>query len=214
MLRIIITEDHDILREGLRSLLKDEESIQVVADAPNGKVLLDYLQTTPVDVVLMDINMPVMNGIEATKIIAQEHKNVKVLILSMLDNVNYLNQLMRAGAHGYLLKSTGKDELIHAIHEVAAGNIYISQELKQKAIGTKPEEDVKLTKRELQVLELLAEGLTNKEIADKIFLSKRTVETHRKNLIDKTHCKNTSALIKYAIINGILKNVNIEKFAD
>jgi DNA-binding NarL/FixJ family response regulator len=214
MVRVIIAEDHDILREGLRSLLKDEPSIQIVADAPNGKVLIDYLEMTPVDVILMDINMPVMNGLEATKKIISEFSNIKILVLSMLDNVIYLNQMMAAGAHGYVLKSTGKEELIRAIHEVAKGGTYISQELKDKgAEAVKCDDDVKLTKRELQILELLAEGLTNKEIADKIFLSKRTVETHRKNLIDKTHCKNSSALIKYAMCKGLLKNTTIERLS-
>lgn len=209
MIRVIIAEDHNILREGLRSLLKDEPQINIVADAPNGKVLLDYLETTPADVVLMDINMPVMNGVEATQIIASEFKNIKVLVLSMLDQVSYLNQLMNAGASGYALKNIGKAELIEAIQQVYAGHTFISSELKnKKALGGSVEKPAKLTKREQQILELLAEGLTNKEIADKIFLSKRTVETHRKNLIDKTHCKNSSALIRYAMTNGLLKNTD------
>jgi DNA-binding NarL/FixJ family response regulator len=215
MIRVIITEDHDILREGLQSLLKDEPTIGVVAEAANGKVLLDYLETTPVDVILMDINMPVLNGIEATKIIASEFPHVKVLALSMLDNSNYVQVMLNAGAKGYVLKSTGKNELVHAIQEVASGKKYISKALEcvPSAAGKDLPKPSKLTKRELQVLELLVEGMTNKEIAEKIFLSKRTVETHRKNLIEKTHSKNTSALIRYAICNGIVKNANIEKFS-
>jgi DNA-binding NarL/FixJ family response regulator len=218
MVRIIIAEDHDILREGLQSLLRDEPRVKVVAGASNGKILLDYLETTPVDVILMDINMPVMNGVEATKIITVEHPHVKVLVLSMMDNPNYLTMMMEAGAKGYILKSTGKEELVKAIEIVAAGGKYISPTLKAKAdIQAKSKDgldDAKLTRRELQILQMLAEGMTNKEIAEKIFLSRRTVETHRKNLIEKTNCKNSSALIKYAIEKGYLKNLNIEKFSD
>jgi DNA-binding NarL/FixJ family response regulator len=219
MIRVMIAEDHDILREGLQSLLKDETSIKIVAEAPNGKILLDYLETTPADVILMDINMPVLNGVDTTRIISEQHKNIKVLVLSMLDHPNYLSQMLSVGAKGYILKNSSKAELIKAIHEVAAGRKYISKEIagKLESSNSKSEDakkvEVHLTKRELQILELLAEGLTNKEIGDRIFLSKRTVETHRRNLFEKTNCKNSSALIKYAIVKGILKDIAIEKFS-
>ncbi|MCW3104775.1 MAG: DNA-binding response regulator [Bacteroidetes bacterium] len=211
MIRIIIVEDHDILREGLRSLLGDEPAIRIVADAPNGKVLLDYLETTPADVILMGINMPVMNGVEATRIVSEEYSHIKVLVLSMLDHPSYVEQAMQAGAKGYLLKNSGKEELVHAIREVAAGNQYISKRISEAHASAdspvpKISPQVKLTKREMQILELLAEGFTNREIAEKIFLSKRTVESHRKKLLEKTNCKNSSALIKYAIYKGILKD--------
>ncbi|HEX8517198.1 MAG TPA: response regulator transcription factor [Bacteroidia bacterium] len=210
--RLIIAEDHEILREGLHSLLQDEPSVKIMASAANGSILLEYLVTTPVDVVLMDINMPVMNGLEATKIISAEHSHVKVLVLSMHDDPNYLSMMMNAGAKGYVLKSTGKAELVRAIHIVASGGSYISPGLLTKAPKAPGEKElVKLTKRELQILELLAEGMTNKEIAEKIFLSRRTVETHRKNMIEKLGCKNSSALIKYAIVKGYLKNMSIDK---
>jgi DNA-binding NarL/FixJ family response regulator len=212
MIRVIIAEDHFIVREGLQSLLKDEPSVKIVADAPDGKVLLDFLETTPVDVVLMDINMPVIDGLKATQIISEHHSHVKVLVLSMLDHPSYLQQMIDAGAKGYILKNSGKQELVEAIHKVASGEQYISREMIESAKAlalsqrARRKDELKLSKRELQVLELLAEGLTNKEIGEKIFLSKRTVETYRKNLIEKTNCKNTSALIKYAIVKGILKN--------
>jgi DNA-binding NarL/FixJ family response regulator len=210
MIRVILAEDHDILREGLKSLFRDDEDIKIVAEAANGKILLDLLETTPADVVLMDINMPVMNGLEATRQIIRNFRKVKVLVLSMMDHPGYLKQMMEAGAEGYLLKNASKEELVKAIHSVFRGQTYISPEISVKAAEMAEKDQgkapVRLTKRELQVLELLAEGLTNKEIAEKIFLSKRTVETHRKNLIDKTNSKNSSALIRYAIENGLLKN--------
>jgi DNA-binding NarL/FixJ family response regulator len=210
MIRVILAEDHDIVREGLQSLFKDDEDIKIVGEASNGQVLIDLLQTTPADIVLMDINMPVMNGLEATKYISKNHKKIKVLVLSMMDHPGYLKQMLEAGAEGYVLKSAGKEELLMAIKTVFMGKTFISPEVSQKAAAADSKELeskklVKLTKRELQVLELLAEGLTNKEIAEKIYLSKRTVETHRKNLIDKTNSKNSSALIRYAIVNGIIK---------
>lgn len=203
MIRVILAEDHDILRDGLQSILANDDQIKIVGEASNGKMLIDLMKTVPVDVVLMDINMPVMNGLEATQYITENYKKVKVVALSMMEHSSYLQQMLKAGAKGYVLKSTGKNELIFAIKKVMENEIYISQEMASKQ--DEKEGKVKLTKRELQVLELLAEGLTNKEIAEKIFLSKRTVETHRKNLIVKTKSKNTSSLIKYAINEGILK---------
>jgi DNA-binding NarL/FixJ family response regulator len=211
MIRVILAEDHDIVREGLQSLFKDDEDIKIVGEAANGQILIDLLQTTPADIILMDINMPVMNGLEATKYVTRHYKKTKVVVLSMMDHPGYLKQMMEAGAEGYVLKSAGKEELIRAIKTVYSGRSFISPEISLKVAAADSKEleskkMVKLTKRELQVLELLAEGLTNKEIAEKIYLSKRTVETHRKNLIDKTNSKNSSALIKYAIVNGILKD--------
>jgi DNA-binding NarL/FixJ family response regulator len=203
MIRVILAEDHDILRDGLQSILANDDQIKIVGEASNGKMLIDLMKTVPVDVVLMDINMPVMNGLEATEYITENYKKVKVVALSMMEHSSYLQQMLKAGAKGYILKSTGKNELISAIKKVMDNEIYISQEMASKQ--DEKEGKIKLTKRELQVLELLAEGLTNKEIAEKIFLSKRTVETHRKNLIVKTKSKNTSSLIKYAINEGILK---------
>lgn len=208
MIRVALAEDHDILREGLQSLLKEEKDIKIVAEGANGQELIDLLQLNPVDIILMDINMPVMNGLDATRYITKHFKEIKILVLSMMDHPRYLQQMIEAGASGYVLKSAGKDELVHAIKEVAAGRSYISPEISQKMENNPSASKanaVKLTKRELEILQLLAQGMTNKEIAEKIFLSRRTVETHRKNLIDKTNSKNSFALIRYAMENGILK---------
>jgi DNA-binding NarL/FixJ family response regulator len=203
MIKVILAEDHDIMREGLKSLMAGDTEISIVGEAPNGKVLLDILETTPVDIVLMDLNMPVMSGYEATRHIVENFSAIKVLVLSMLEHPGCMQQIINAGAKGYVLKSANKNDLVFAIKQIAKGGTYITPSLLLKPENK--ETKVKFTNRELQVLELLGEGLTNREIAEKIFLSKRTVETHRKNLIDKTNSKNTSALIKFAISHGILK---------
>lgn len=202
MIRVILADDHTLLRDCLCALLSQEEDITIVGEAPNGRILLDLLETTPVDLVLMDINMPEINGPEAMRHINEQHNHVKVLALSKMTHQSYLQQMLNSGAKGYLLKTACKNDLIFAIKQVAGNRTYVSPELlisKESMDGT-----IRFTKRELQILELIAEGMTNKEIADQIFLSKRTVETHRKNLIEKTKSKNTSVLIRYAINNGLL----------
>ncbi|MFD2247371.1 response regulator transcription factor [Pontibacter ruber] len=216
MINLIITDDHKIIRDGLKSLLRGEESIRVVGEASNGNELISLLATTPADVVLMDLNMPEKDGYETTKYLAEHYPKVKVLVLSMLDHESYVNRIINAGASGYILKNAGKEELRSAIQLVAAGTPYICSEVAMDLLkrshapastsvsipttsGTKD-----LSKREMEVLALIAEGYTNAEIADKLFTSKRTVETHRQNLLEKTNSKNTATLIKYALQRGLI----------
>ena len=212
MISVLLAEDHLILRDGIKALLKGHPEINVVAEASNGKEVQNLLLDSEVDLLVLDINMPDMDGLKTAKYVKENYKNVKVLILSMLEQEKYVSKSFEAGALGYILKTTGKDELVNAIKMVAKGDPYISHKisanmLKNINISLLQEEkvEVDLSPRELEILDLIAEGYTNAEIADKIFTSKRTVETHRKNLIDKTGTKNTAALIKFAILNGILK---------
>jgi DNA-binding NarL/FixJ family response regulator len=213
MINILLAEDHEILRDGLKSLLKDEPGLFVIVEAKNGKEVVERIQHVEVNVAIIDINMPLMNGLETTQYLNQHYNDVKVLVLSMLDNEKYLSQLFEAGATGYLLKSTSKEELIYAIKKVAKGGTYICSEMTLNMLG-KPKPDgafmdhnaVSLSKREIEVLRHIAEGMTSKEIAEMLFTSSRTVETHRMNLIDKTKSKNTAALVKFAIINGFIKS--------
>jgi DNA-binding NarL/FixJ family response regulator len=214
MIRVILADDHTIIRDGIRALLAEEAGLEVVAEAGNGQEVLDVLATTPCDVVIMDINMPVMDGFGAMPHIREQFPEVKVLVLSMLDNPNYVVRMLKAGASGYVLKNADVAEISHAIRTVAAGRQYICTEiglnlLQQVAVGATPTETPvrkanDLSKRELEVLTLIAEGLTNAEIADKLFTSKRTIETHRQNIIEKTQAKNTAALIKFAVSQGML----------
>ncbi|TPG65425.1 response regulator [Hymenobacter nivis] len=217
MIRLMLADDHAILRDGLRSLLAAEPGIDVVGEAGDGAELLALLATTPADVVLMDINMPVLDGFEATAELRQRFPDVKVLVLSMLDHEHYVLRMLQAGALGYVLKNAAFQEITHAIRTVAAGQRFLCTEIGlnmlYKAAGgappaspeqAEPVAGVGLTARELEVLRLIAEGLTNSEIADKLFTSKRTIETHRQNIIGKTGVKNTAALIKLAVRQGLI----------
>lgn len=212
-IRVILTDDHNIIREGLRSLLEDDEETEVVGEASNGKELLELLEHTPADVVLLDINMPVMDGYEAAKQVTEHFPDTKVLALSMLNSEPFVQKMMENGASGFILKNTGKAELRSAIKLVASGSQFMCADLAIKFLHktSAPEEESEkssrgsvLSKRELEVLGLIAEGFTNAEIADKLFTSKRTIETHRQNILEKTNAKNTANLVKYAIQNGYI----------
>jgi DNA-binding NarL/FixJ family response regulator len=215
MIRVILVDDHTIIRDGVRALLSEQEGLEVVGEAGNGQELLEMLAHTPADVVLMDINMPVMDGVEATRLLQEEHPQVRVLALSMLDHEEYVNRMFEAGAVGYVLKNAGKLEIVYAIRTVAQGRQFLCAELGVKFLSKlmrTPTQDASapvkrpdtLSKRETEVLQLIAEGLTNAEIAEKLFTSKRTIETHRQNIIEKTQAKNTAALISYAVRQGLL----------
>ncbi|MFL5730478.1 MAG: response regulator [Cytophagaceae bacterium] len=218
MINVFIAEDHKIVREGIISMFRDEKDISIVGEAENGKEVLEKMGNLNVDVMLVDINMPHMNGTELTRHISENYKDIKILALSMMDHENYVTQMFEAGATGYLLKNTGREELKYALRRVSEGEPYISHKIAVSMIKKLADQNrmsstcssaakisVDLSDRELEILELIAEGFTNTEIADKTFTSRRTVETHRKNLIEKTGAKNTATLIKFAIVNGILK---------
>ncbi|MGI4728125.1 MAG: response regulator [Janthinobacterium lividum] len=216
MINVLLAEDHNVVRNGIKSLLEKEKNLDVIADATNGRQALNLLdKIASVDIILADINMPELNGIELVLEIKNKFPKIKVIILSMLDHEKYILEAFKAGASGYILKSVTADELIFAINHVCNNNDrYICSELSLRMLDKllhKPEVkisaelvEIELSKRELEVLALIAEGFTNHEIADKLFTSKRTVEGHRQNLIDKTSTRNTAALIRYAIVNGLI----------
>ncbi|QMU29474.1 response regulator transcription factor [Adhaeribacter radiodurans] len=213
MIKIIITDDHKIVRDGIKSLLQKDSDFEVVAEAANGQDLVDLLETQPADVVVIDMNMPVMDGLKATAYVREKYPQTRVLALSMLDQESYVRQILTAGALGCVVKNCSREELIFAIKSVAAGNKFICSELAYKFLETEQTtaaneqaatEKEALSKCELNVLRLIAEGYTNAEIADKLFNSKRTIESHRQNLLLKTQCKNTAALIKYALVHHLI----------
>ncbi|MDX2063559.1 MAG: response regulator transcription factor [Bacteroidia bacterium] len=210
-IRVLLVDDHKMIRDGIRALLDDVAEIQVVDEADNGKEALDLIRAGELkpDVVVMDVRMPEMSGIEATRIISEEFPDLPVLSLSMHDEVEYISKMLQAGAHGYMLKNAGKQELVMAIKKVATGEKYFSSEVSYAMMmnyiagdGKKdrgPRDNVQLTKREEEIIKLIASEMTNQEIADKLSISLRTVDTHRRNLLQKLGVKNTAGLVRFAI---------------
>lgn len=209
-IKITIVDDHALFRNGLKILLNAHPEMEVISEASNGKEFLETLKENTPDIVLMDISMPVMNGIEASEIATQSHPELKIIALSMFGEEEYYYKMINAGAKGFLLKNSEINEVTEAILQVQKGNSFFSQELLYnviKSFKTQKEaelETANLSKRELQVLEEICKGLSNQEIADSLFISKRTVDKHRANLLSKTNSKNTANLIMYAIKNKLV----------
>lgn len=209
-IKISIVDDHALFRNGLKLLLNSNPNMLVVSEMPNGKKFLENVDKNIPDIVLMDINMPIMDGVEATEWINKDYPNIKVIALSMFGEEDYYYKMINAGVKGFLLKNSEINEVTDAIYQVQNGNNYFSQELLYnviKNLKTNKEiesETAKLSKRELQVLEEICKGLSNQEIADSLFISKRTVDKHRANLLSKTDSKNTANLIMYAIKNKLI----------
>jgi DNA-binding NarL/FixJ family response regulator len=210
-IKVIIVDDHEIFRNGLQTILNRMENIKLVGMASNGAEFIELLKNIDADIVLMDIKMPVIDGIEATKRTQEINSNIKIIALSMFGDEEYLQQMIQAGAKGFLLKNVTRKVLSHSIDVVYNGGNYYSEELlgfftKKYIQQTQPEnDDLQITKRELEVLQLVADGLSNQEIADKLFISKRTVDGHKNNLIVKTGSKNMVDLLVYAIKNGLVR---------
>lgn len=211
MIRLFLVDDHTVLRDGLRALLAEEPGLQLVGEAADGQQLLDQLPTIPTDVVLLDLNMPVLDGLATTHRLQAEFPQVRVLILSMVEHPHSIGQVLGAGAQGYVLKNASKSEIVVAIQTVSAGKRFLCSEIGLALLDTVLRTDTpaapaatRLTRREHEIVRLVAEGLTTQQIADQLFTSKRTVETHRQNLLEKTSTKNTAALIKYAVGEGWL----------
>ena len=216
MIRVFIVDDHTLIRDGLRTMLAADPLFEVVGEASNGQALLDQLPTVAVDVVLLDLNMPVLDGLATTHRLREEYPDLRILLLSMMTHERTIGEALAAGAHGYVLKNADKYEVVAALQGVAAGKRFLCSEIglgllenlllqepRSPVPGTSP--GVHLTHREREILQLVASGLTNQEIADQLFTSKRTVESHRQNLLEKTGVRNTPALVKYAMEHGLLK---------
>ncbi|MCC7400188.1 MAG: response regulator transcription factor [Chitinophagaceae bacterium] len=208
---ILIADDHRLITDGISKILGEEKTIGEIHIANNGSEAVDKALTADIDCVIMDINMPVMNGLEAVKRIKQEKPYVKVIAVSMNSDASVVSKMLKAGADGYINKDTGKTELLTALEKVMRGEKYISPEISnnlflhlndrsvQSEEGEKP-----LTPREIEIIRYIADGLTNQEIAQKLFLSVVTVDTHRKNILAKLHLKNSAALVKYAAEHKLL----------
>lgn len=198
-IKVFITDDHYMVIEGIRSILQNEQEIEWIGHASNADSCLAYLQQHQPDVILMDINMPGMNGIDLCKIVKEKYPNVFVVGLSTFNQQSFIHKMMDNGASGYVLKNATQQELMEAITTVAKGKTYLSDEAASVLKKNDTTDIPLITRREKEVLELIAEGLTNIEIAEKLFISSATVDTHRKNLLIKFQTKNTASLVKTAM---------------
>lgn len=215
MINVLLAEDHNIVRNGICSLLNKQPEVNVVGEAIDGLEVLQHFESgAKIDLVLTDINMPHLNGLALIDELKKKWPETKILILTMLDHINYVMQALSQGANGYLLKNVSEEEMMFAIRQVTAGNLFVCSEITEKMIGklsSMPQQESKeskfavdLSKREIEILLLIAEGFTNNEIAEKLFTSRRTVEGHRQNLLEKTGARNTATLIRFAVRNGLI----------
>src|SRR6185295_2136855 len=208
--RVLLVDDHELVRQGIAAMLHSATDLQVVGEARSGREALEVARRELPDVVLMDVKMPDMDGLEATRKIKEERARTAVIMLTMHDNPSYLRDAVRAGAAGYLLKDVSKDELVDAIRQVATGGAFIeSQMLKgmlseMKPGAATPSAARNLTKREREILSLVAEGLSNREIADKLVLSPETVKSHVAAILEKLNVSDRTQAAIYAVRNGLV----------
>jgi DNA-binding NarL/FixJ family response regulator len=212
--KVLLVDDHNIVKQGLRVILESHDSITVVDEAGNGKEAIEKLRDgLNVDIVVIDINMPEMNGIQAAEIIVKEFVDLRILALTMLNEEYHIRKMLKAGAHGYILKNSSKDELLNAVLSIHKGEHYFSKEatniIMMDMVNGAPQnteapaEEVYLTEREKDIIKLIAKEFTNAEIAEKLFISVRTVDAHRRNLLQKIGARNTAGLVVYAIEHNL-----------
>ena len=213
-IRILVADDHAVLRAGLQMLLDAEPDMTVIGEASTGAEAVERAKTLNPDVVLMDLKMPGLGGVDATRYLKREAPEIKVLILTMYDDAGYLRQVLRAGASGYVLKKATDTDLVAAIRAVSRGDIPIDPSMAKALVedyvdtkrdsGDHPEVVRKLTDREEEVLKKLAQGFTNQEIADRLSVSVKTIETHRSHIMEKLSFHSRAELVKYALHQGFL----------
>jgi DNA-binding NarL/FixJ family response regulator len=213
-IKVAIVDDHKLFRSGLRSILQQNEEIEILFEATNGQDLLDNPLLDQVDVILLDIQMPILDGIKTTKILREENNPVKIIILSMHDEDQFVLHLMEIGANGYLLKDTDTDEMIKAIKKVNEDGIYFSDfvsKIMLRKVSKNPQKTARpfnfktdLSQRELDVVKNICDGLTTHEIGELMCISHRTVEGHRQRILEKLGLSNTAKLVAYAIKNGLV----------
>jgi two-component system, NarL family, nitrate/nitrite response regulator NarL len=211
-IRVVIADDHPLFREGIRSVLSREDHFEVLAEASDGEECVRLVKNFSPDLVLMDISMPKMNGLEAAQVLKKVAPDVKVLAMSVHNNKEYIHRMVDAGVQGYVVKDSPAEELVSAIEAVNRGEAYFSQNLSQMILkefvgnnGRKKQKRSELSKREGQVLGLIAEGLGNKEIAHRLFVSIRTIETHRERIMKKLDIHSIAGLTKFALSNGFTR---------
>lgn len=214
-IRVLLADDHTIVRQGLRALLDSQEDIEVVGEAEDGRQAFEKTKELIPDVVVIDITMPNLNGIEATRQIKKLNPEIKVLVLTVHDNEEYIHQILQAGASGYLLKESAVTDLVSAINAVKKGGIFLSPAISKVVVkdyikhaeeGTGDFDSLNiLTNREREVLQLIAEGHTNREVAHLLKLSVKTVDVHRSHIMEKLNIHDVTGLVKYSIRKGLIK---------
>jgi len=208
MINVLIVDDHALFRSGLKALFEHHEHIKISGEADDGLMALKVFDPNLFDVVIMDINMPQMDGFETTQALTRAHKHLNIIMLTMRDDAKTIRQVIEAGAKGYLLKLCSKQELEVAISTVHDGNTYFSNQVKDNLLESfrspNMHADIILTPREKDVLNCISNEMTTQEIAKKLCISSNTVESHRKNLLSKTGCKNAVGLVKFGIQNGLV----------
>jgi DNA-binding NarL/FixJ family response regulator len=214
-IQVILADDHQMFRDGIKSVLSEEKDIEIIGEVSKGEDLLQLLTRCMPHIIVSDITMPDISGIEATRMITEKYKCVKVLILSMHTNEEFIMNAIKAGASGYLPKDAGRHELLKAIRTLNAGDEYFTNDVSQtiaksfikesKAQQKMENHQAAITQREQEIIKFVAEGLMNKEIAEKLCISIRTVDTHKNNILNKLNLKSTVELVKYAIKNGIIE---------
>ncbi len=210
-IKVAIVDDHSLFRNGLKLLLSGYPEIEVVGESSNGKEFLDDLSHTMPDIVLMDIEMPVMNGIDATTESLKKYPGMKIITLSMFGEEEYYYKMIDAGVKGFVLKNSDIDEVVKAIQTVMADGTYFSQELllnvvkKFRDVRKTEQLHVQLSQREIEIIELICKGLSNQEIADTLHISKRTVDKHRANILSKTDTNNTASLVMFAVEHKLIE---------
>lgn len=218
--RLLIADDHSVVRDGIRTVLKSSPEFKIVAEAEDGEEAVELARQHKPDVVIMDISMPKLNGVEATAILKKQNPDIKVVILTVHEEEEYVYQILRAGASGYILKSAGKKEIFEAIKSAMSGERFFSPGIshiiiesfikRAREAGAEPAQTstplaMQLTRRETEVLQYIAQGFTNRRIAETLFLSVRTINTHRTNLMQKLNIHDTARLVRYAIETGLVK---------
>jgi DNA-binding NarL/FixJ family response regulator len=213
-IKVFVADDHTIVRKGLCSLLNDERDIEVIGEARDGREVIREIQKLSPDVIVMDINMPQLNGIEVTRIIKKNHPSVEIIMLTMYSDEGYVHEALLAGASGFLIKNTVPQDLCSAIRAVSRGESFLSPSISKTVIerytklnpsdnGEVQKEE--LTSREREIVQLIAEGHTNREISELLFISSKTVEVHKQNIQKKLNISGTALLTQYAIRKGLIK---------
>ena len=210
-IKVIVADDHQLFREGLKNLLETDETIEVIAQSENGNAAIEMAQRLNPDVLLTDIAMPDMNGIEATRLLKEKLPEIKVIAVSMHSDKQYVKGMLEAGADAYLLKNSTHRQLIDAVHSVFNGKKFLSEDITELVINgyldaanTKDDSYNQLSDREKEIFMLLAEGVSTREIGEKLFISVKTVGTHKQNILDKLNLKNNSDVVKYALKKGLI----------